>query len=384
MLAAGTIESQHVAFAYAGSKTKGGAAEDAEHAKTADAAKAADFAKNADAAATADEAKSAAVAASLKCTGCVAAGHVNAGFAADLIKSGQLHKVAASGKYADLDGGPDLAPYARLDKSNAFLADNDYGKKQALNFRLQNTDKDPVSCDKDAIGLIYYHVPSATLRVCNGSTFTIFAYGAIPESPATSCQHILDSAGPKKSGLYWLDTNGGSNADAFQVWCEQEKDGGGWTKLMSAQWKFFFGANTWQNYAADNPQAENYSILAKRAAWVLGDGTRTYRFNVGNGGIGGPQAHVTVWQQKHDPFTETTNGSDYKYISGDQSSTCGGFNGLHHKYQGYSYTSDPDSGDSSGCWWMQVVPHTDYDNKGYLEGYGGAGNYHQWQVLWVR
>lgn len=95
-------------------------------------------------------------------------------------------------------------------------------------------------------------------------------------------------------------------------------------------------------------------------------------------------AHTTDWKQCHDPFTHTTNGSDYVHLFGDQSTTCGGFNGLHHKYHGYSYTSDPDLGDAVSCWWMQVVPHKDYNGQGFLEGYGGANNYHKWQSLWVR
>jgi len=33
---------------------------------------------------------------------------------------------------------------------------------------------------------------------------------------------------------------------------------------------------------------------------------------------------------------------------------------------------------------MQVVPTKNYNNKGYLEGWGGSGNYHTWQVLWMR
>jgi hypothetical protein len=107
---------------------------------------------------------------------------------------------------------------------------------------------------------------------------------------------------------------------------------------------------------------------------------------VGNAGnwLDNP-AHTSVWKQCHDPFTQTSDGSDYTFIEGDQSSTCGGFNGLHNKYTGFSYSSDPDSNDNVACWWMQVVPH--YDNgggQGYLEGYGGVQNYHVWQSLWVR
>ncbi len=53
----------------------------------------------------------------------------------------------------------------------------------------------------------------------------------------------------------------------------------------------------------------------------------------------------------------------------------------------YSLTSDVDSGDGVNCWWMQIVPITQYVDPvtypGYLEGYNGP-NTHVWQELWVR
>ncbi len=114
--------------------------------------------------------------------------------------------------------------------------------------------------------------------------------------------------------------------------------------------------------------------------------TYTYRLEVGNedNWLTGVRAHFTVWRQDHDPFTETTDGSDYMFVSGEESSTCGGFNGLHDKVQQHSMTSDADANDDASCWWMQIVPTANYDGQGYLEGYGGTLNYHQWQTLWVK
>ena len=42
-----------------------------------------------------------------------------------------------------------------------------------------------------------------------------------------------------------------------------------------------------------------------------------------------PPDHQTIWTQEHDPIADTSDGSDYVYISGDIPSTCGGFVGLH-------------------------------------------------------
>ncbi len=390
-LAANTVSSKHVDFGYAASSSKGGPADSALVALQA---KAADFATSADEAKSAVTAKSADIAKDLQCTGCVAASEVDATFAADLAKAGQLAPVALSGAYKDLTGGPDLTPYALLGKANTFAqtqtfgADVDFAKHQALNLRLQNSATEPAPCDATTVGLLYYNTVTAALMLCNGKTFTAFAFaiplGSDAKAPGASCQQILDKTGVKKSGTFWLDPNGGSTADAFQGYCDMVTDGGGWTRVMAAKYNFFFGDATWAAYNADKPLDNNYSILGLRDSFKQG-ATYTWRLASGNGDWQtGVAAHTTVWQQNHDAFTATSNGSDYKFISGDSSSTCGGFNGLHNKYTGFSYTSDPDATDGDGCWWMQVVPKKDYDGKGYLEGYGGPGHYHQWQVLWLR
>ena len=65
--------------------------------------------------------------------------------------------------------------------------------------------------------------------------------------------------------------------------------------------------------------------------------------------------------------------------------TCGRFNGLHSRYVGYSYTSDVDSGDGTGCWYMQMVPNALYGGAaGYLDGYGGQVLDRKWQSMWLR
>ena len=156
--------------------------------------------------------------------------------------------------------------------------------------------------------------------------------------------------------------------------------------MMGAQWKHFFDASTAFSFNTGAPQSLNYSILDRREPFFDDDGCATWRLQVGNTGTWenlDQMSHFTVWEQCHDPFTESTDGTGYSFIAGEESTTCGVFNGLHARYQGHSYTCDPDTTDGVGCWWMQIVPHTDYNNSGYLEGYEGP-NYHQWQVLWLR
>ena len=57
---------------------------------------------------------------SLACTGCVKAAQIDPGVFADYAKTADLAKVATSGKFADLDGGPVLTGYARTDTTNIF------------------------------------------------------------------------------------------------------------------------------------------------------------------------------------------------------------------------------------------------------------------------
>jgi subtilisin-like proprotein convertase family protein len=53
------------------------------------------------------------VAESLDCSGCIGAGQVDAAVLAPFAKTADLATVATSGKYADLEGGPDLSAYVK-------------------------------------------------------------------------------------------------------------------------------------------------------------------------------------------------------------------------------------------------------------------------------
>ena len=46
-----------------------------------------------------------------------------------------------------------------------------------------------------------------------------------------SCNTLSSALHP--SGMYWVDVDGGSHANAFKVYCEMDTDGGGWTLAWS-------------------------------------------------------------------------------------------------------------------------------------------------------
>ena len=49
-------------------------------------------------------------------------------------------------------------------------------------------------------------------------------------SPAKDCKEMLDIPDGDKSGLFWINPDGGD--EAIQVYCEQESNGGGWILLQ--------------------------------------------------------------------------------------------------------------------------------------------------------
>ncbi|MSP90509.1 MAG: hypothetical protein EXR79_01690 [Myxococcales bacterium] len=239
-LADGAVTSAKVGFAYAGSASKGGPAAEALVAQEANKAKTAQLAETA---LKAEDAKSADVAFKLACTGCVLAEMVEKGAPQKWVAAGALHKVAVSGKYADLDGGPDLAPYARLDKAQLFADVQtlgkggvlggalDFAKNEAVLFRVQNADAAPAPCDAMMEGGIYFDKKQKRFMGCNGKTWTTFTAGLnSQDSPGVSCLALLQSGEGKASGYYWLQPPKATKPR--QVWCEQEKGGGGWALVL--------------------------------------------------------------------------------------------------------------------------------------------------------
>ncbi len=89
------------------------------------------------------------------------------------------------------------------------------------------------TCDATTAGAIRFDTTAGALQFCDGGTWQLVAGGPGHSSttPATSCKTLRD-AGTTIDGLYWIDPNGGSNADATQVWCDMTTDGGGWSVCL--------------------------------------------------------------------------------------------------------------------------------------------------------
>ena len=65
-----------------------------------------------------------------------------------------------------------------------------------------------------------------------------------------SCKALFSAFHPSRT--YWINLDGGSHANAFQVYCETETDGGGWTLVWS--YKFTAYEHFWTTANAVTPR----------------------------------------------------------------------------------------------------------------------------------
>jgi hypothetical protein len=109
------------------------------------------------------------------------------------------------------------------------------------------------------------------------------------------CKEIFDTAGgcPVKDGIYWINPDGGSTANAFEVFCDM--NGGGWTKIEYAtdlvDKKYFGSGDAWrwltQNFqlVLTDTQINNIRAIStegKQTYIAQCDGVITYYYQTGN------------------------------------------------------------------------------------------------------
>ena len=84
--------------------------------------------------------------------------------------------------------------------------------------------------------------------------------GKTQTTAGLTCKALLDAGCADVDGTYWINPDGGSTANAFEVFCDMTTNGGGWTRI---------------DYASDLPHQKQFTQTSDGNRWLNSDLTLT-------------------------------------------------------------------------------------------------------------
>ncbi len=173
----------------------------------------------------------AALADGLECSGCITAAHLKSDAFTAYVKSADLAKVATTGKFSDLIGGPDLTGYVKTSDLAGYAKTSDlsgYAKASDLGVYAKTADLAKVATTgkfSDLSGgpdlssyaktadLADYVKASALAKVAGTGSYTDLSNTPTPVQIGKACGTGLVMKGIKADGSYDCATGGGIAAD---------------------------------------------------------------------------------------------------------------------------------------------------------------------------